>query len=61
MHVSRMNLLKKGLWIFRSWGLVVVCPIPIKISSNAPARGLHSGRFSPMAQNDNYATGLQTA
>jgi len=39
--------LKKGLWIFKCWGLVVVCPILIKISGNTPARGLHSGKFSP--------------
>jgi len=51
---------KKGLWIFKCWGLVVVCPIPIKISGYAPAPGLHSAKFSPMAQNDNYATGLKT-
>ena len=51
------SLKNKGLWIFRCWGLVVVCPIPIKISGYAPGRGLHSAKFSPMAQNDNYATG----
>jgi len=49
---------KKRLWIFKWWGLVVVCPIPIKISGYTPARGLHSTKFSPMAQNDNYAIGL---
>jgi len=33
-------------------------PTPIKIFGYAPARGLHSAKFSPMAQNANYATGL---
>jgi len=33
-------------------------PHPYQISGNAPARGHHSGKFSPMAQNVNYATGL---
>jgi len=58
MHVSRMNLQKNGLWIFKCWGLVVVWTIPIKISDYAPAVGLHSAKFSPMAQNDSYNTGL---
>ena len=47
MHVSRMNLQKKRLWIFKCWGLVLVCPIPIKISGNAPVRGLIQVSFPP--------------
>ena len=52
-------------WIFKKQGAVNIqtlslgcCLPPIKISGYAPARGLHSAKASPMAQNDNYASGL---
>jgi len=49
--------LKEGALNIQMLRLGCYLPIPIKISGYAPARSLHSAKFSPMAQNNNYATG----